>query len=156
MTVLTTIARTGVHAGGVTEHSSGEVPERARRRTFTAAYKLAVLAEYEAADPGQRGQVLRREGLYSSLLTEWRRSRDAGALAGLAATRGRPPVDPVERDNVRLRERNARLEADLDTARRVIEVQGKVSALLEDLSKRAHDASAPPSCGPSSPPRSSG
>jgi len=155
MTVLTTMARTGDHAGGVTEHSSGEVPERARRRTFTAAYKLAVLAEYEAADPGQRGQVLRREGLYSSLLTEWRRARDAGALAGLAATRGRPPADPVERDNVLLRERNARLEADLDTARRVIEVQGKVSALLEDLSKRAHDASAPPSSGPSSPPRSS-
>ena len=100
--------------------------------------------------------MLRREGLYSSLLTEWRRARDAGALAGLAATRGRPPADPVERDNVRLRERNARLEADLDTARRVIEVQGKVSALLEDLSKRAHDASAPPSSGPSSPPRSSG
>ena len=55
MTVLTTIARTGAHAGDVTEHSSGEVPERARRRTFTAAYKLAVLAEYEAAEPGQRG-----------------------------------------------------------------------------------------------------
>lgn len=155
MTVLTTIARTGAHAGVVSEHSSGEFPERARRRTFTAAYKLAMLAEYEAAEPGHRGQVLRREGLYSSLLTEWRRARDAGALAGLAATRGRPPADPVERDNVRLRERNARLEADLDTARRVIEVQGKVSALLEDLSKRAHDASAPPSSGPSSPPRSS-
>lgn len=155
MTVLTTIAQPGAHADGVTEYSTGEVPERARRRTFTAAYKLAVLAEYEAAEAGQRGQVLRREGLYSSLLTEWRRARDAGALAGLAATRGRPPVDPVERDNVRLRERNARLEADLDTARRVIEVQGKVSALLEDLSKRAHDASAPPSSESSSPPRSS-
>ncbi len=56
MTVLTAIGRTGAHAGGVTEHSGGEVPERARRRTFTAAYKLAVLAEYEAAEPGQRGQ----------------------------------------------------------------------------------------------------
>jgi len=139
----------------VNEHPSGEVPERARRRTFTAAYKLQVLADYETAEPGQRGEVLRREGLYSSHLVEWRRARDAGALAGLAATRGRPPADPVERDNARLRERNARLEADLDTARRVIEVQGKVSALLENLSKRAHDASATPSSGPSSPPRSS-
>ncbi len=86
--------------------------------------------------------MLRREGLYSSHLVEWRKARDAGALAGLAASRGRPPADPIQRDNARLRERNARLEADLDTARRVIEVQGKVSALLEVLSKRAHDASA--------------
>ena len=159
MTVLTTISRSGAHAGAVNDdHPSGEVPERARRRTFTGAYKLKVLAEYEAAEPGQRGEVLRREGLYSSHLVEWRRARDAGALASLAATRGRPPVDPIERDNARLRERNSKLEADLDTARRVIEVQGKVSALLEDLSKRAHDASAgttPPRSGPSSPPRSS-
>lgn len=155
MTVLTTIPQPGTHAGVVTDHhSSGEVPERARRRTFTAAYKLAILAEYETAAPGGRGEVLRREGLYSSHLTEWRKARDVGALAGLAATRGRPPADPVERDNQRLRDRNARLEADLDTARRVIEVQGKVSALLEDLSKRAHDASPPPPSAPSSPPRS--
>ncbi len=116
------------------------------------------MEEYEAASPGERGAVLRREGLYSSHLTEWRKARDAGALAGLAATRGRPPADPVERDNERLRVRNSRLEADLDTARRVIEVQGKVSALLEDLSRRAHDASeasTPSRSGPSSPPRSS-
>lgn len=155
MTVLTTIPQTGADAGAVGEHPSGEVPERARRRTFTAAYKLAVLTEYEAAEPGRRGEVLRREGLYSSHLVEWRRARDVGALAGLAAARGRAPVDPVERDNVRLRERNTRLEADLDTARRVIEVQGKVCALLDDLSKRAHDASGPTRSGPSSPPRSS-
>lgn len=156
MTVLTTLSQSSAHAGAVNDdRSSGEVPERARRRSFTAAYKLRVLAEYEAAEPGQRGVVLRREGLYSSHLVEWRRARDAGALAGLAATRGRPPADPVERDNARLRERNAKLEADLDTARRVIEVQGKVSALLEDLSKRAHDASTSPNSGPSSPPRSS-
>jgi transposase len=157
MTVLTTIPQLGTHAGVVVEHPSGEVPERAKRRTFTAAYKLAIVAEYEAAPPGVRGEVLRREGLYSSHLTEWRKARDAGALAALAATRGRPPADPVERDNVRLRERNLRLEAELDTARRVIEVQGKVSALLEDLSKRAHEASeapVPPRSGPSSLPRS--
>ena len=158
MTVLTTIPRPGVHAGEVTDHRSGEVPERAKRRTFTAAYKLSIVAEYEAASPGERGAVLRREGLYSSHLTEWRKARDVGALAGLAATCGRPPADPVERDNERLRARNSRLEADLDTARRVIEVQGKVSAVLEDLSRRAHDtseASTPSRSGPSSPPRSS-
>ena len=156
MTVLTTVPRRGTHAGVVTDHPSGEVPERAKRRTFTAAYKLKIVEEYENAELGARGEVLRREGLYSSHLTEWRKARDVGALAGLAATRGRPPADPVERDNQRLRERNARLEAELDTARRVIEVQGKVSALLEDLSRRAHDASeasTPSRFGPSSPPR---
>jgi len=142
----------------VTDHPSGEVPDRAKRRTFTAAYKLKIVEEYEAATPGERGVVLRREGLYSSHLTEWRKARDTGALAGLAATRGRPPADPVERDNERLRTCNTQLEADLDTARRVIEVQGKVSALLEDLSRRAHgtsEASTPSRSGPSSPPRSS-
>jgi len=158
MTVLTTIPTPGVHAGAVMDHPSGEVPERAKRRTFTAAYKLKIVEEYEAATPGERGVVLRREGLYSSHLTEWRKARDTGALAGLAATRGRPPADPVERDNERLRTRNTQLEADLDTARRVIEVQGKVSALLEDLSRRAHgtsEASTRSRSGPSSPPRSS-
>ncbi len=60
--------------------------ERPRRRSFTAEYKLQILAEYEAAKPGQRGALLRREGLYSSHLVEWRRARDAGALAGLQAT----------------------------------------------------------------------
>lgn len=157
MTVLTTVSGRGAHAGVVADHSSGEVPERAKRRTFTAAYKLKIVEEYEAAEPGARGEVLRREGLYSSHLTEWRKARDVGALAGLAATRGRPPADPVERDNQRLRDRNRRLEAELDTARRVIEVQGKVLALLEDLSRRAHDASEgsrPSRFGPSSPPRS--
>jgi len=158
MTVLTTIPGPGVHAGAVTDHPSGEVPERAKRRTFTAAYKLKIVEEYEAATPGERGVVLRREGLYSSHLTEWRKARDTGALAGLAATRGRPPADPVERDNERLRARNTQLEADLDTARPVIEVQGKVSALLEDLSRRAHgtsEASTRSRSGPSSSPRSS-
>ena len=158
MTVLTTVSRRSAHAGLVTDHRSGEVPERASRRTFTAAYKLKIVEEYENAGPGLRGEVLRREGLYSSHLTEWRKARDVGALAGLAATRGRPPADPIERDNQRLREVNTRLEAELDTARRVIEVQGKVSALLEDLSKRARDGSGgptPPRFGPSSPPRSS-
>ena len=161
MTVLTTVSGRGAHAGVVTDHSSGEVPERAKRRTFTAAYKLKIVEQYEASEPGLRGEVLRREGLYSSHLTEWRKARDVGALAGLAATRGRPPADPIERDNERLRDLNARLEQALDTARRVIEVQGKVSALLEDLSRRAHDASPDSSAargrrsGPTSPPRSS-
>ena len=88
--------------------------------------------------------VLRREGLHTSHLVEWRCSRDAGALAGLSATRDRPPADPVERDNARLREANAHQELDLSYAREVIAIQGKLSAALNDLSNRARDASGPP------------
>jgi transposase-like protein len=110
-----------------------EVPERAKRRRYPAKYKLEVLAEYEALDRDGKGALLRREGLYTSLISEWRKQRDRGALAGLAAKPGRPPVDPVERENARLRQRVERLEGDLDRARKVIEVQGKLSALLEDL-----------------------
>jgi hypothetical protein len=72
-------------AGRVTgkrpERPDPEVPERARRRTFTAQYKLDVVAEYDAATTGEKGAVLRREGLYSSHVIEWRRARDAGTLA---------------------------------------------------------------------------
>ena len=78
-------------AGRVTgdrqERPDPEVPEKARRRTFTAQYKLDVLAAYDAAGPGEKGAILRREGLYSSHLVDWRRSRDSGALAGLARPR---------------------------------------------------------------------
>ena len=78
MSVLSTISGSGVDAGGMGEHFEGEVPERAKRRTFTGAYKLRILAEYEAAAPGRRGEVLRREGLYSSHLVEWRRVSTPG------------------------------------------------------------------------------
>ena len=78
-------------AGRVTgERPDPEVPERARRRRFTAQYKLDVVAEYDAAATGEKGAVLRREGLYSSHVIEWRRARDAGTLAGPPRPRGRP------------------------------------------------------------------
>ena len=120
-------------AVGVEEVPDPQVPERARRRTYTAKYKAQILAEYDAADRDGRGAMMRREGLYSSLLSEWRKQRDKGALEALGKTRGRPPVDPVERENARLKAQVAKLEAELDTSRRVIEVQGKLSALLEQL-----------------------
>jgi transposase-like protein len=110
-----------------------EVPERAKRRRYPAKYKLEILAEYEALDRDGKGALLRREGLYTSLISEWRKQRDRGAIDALAAKPGRPPVDPVERENARLRQRVERLEGDLERARKVIEVQGKLSALLEDL-----------------------
>ncbi len=120
------------HAGQVSDPNP-EVPERARRRSYSAKYKLGILARYEGLDRGGKGALLRREGLYTSLISQWRKQRDRGALEALAAKPGRLPVDPVERENVRLRQRVGRLTEELDTARRVIEVQGKLSALLEEL-----------------------
>jgi transposase len=131
MAVETTADRRA-HAGRVNDPDP-EVPERATRRRYPAKYKLEILAEYETLDRDGKGALLRREGLYTSLLSEWRKQRDRGAIEALAAKPGRPPVDPVERENARLHQRVDRLESDLDRARKVIEVQGKLSALLEDL-----------------------
>jgi transposase-like protein len=114
-----------------------EVPERARRRTFTAKYKLEVLAAYDAADPGEKGAILRREGLYSSHIVDWRRARDAGALAGLTQPRGRRRPDPRDAQIARLHKEKARLEQELAKARFVVEVQAKLQALLETLSESA-------------------
>lgn len=111
-----------------------EVPERARGpRRYSAKYKARVLAEYETLDKAGKGALLRREGLYSSLITAWREQRDRGALAALAKPAGRRPVDPLERENAKLRHRVEKLEGELDKARKVIEVQGKLSALLEQF-----------------------
>src|SRR3954470_8107682 len=79
-----------------------EVPERARRRTFTAKYKLEILAAYDAAADGEKGALLRGEGLYSSHIVAWRRARDASALAGLAVPRGRRRRDPQAEQIARL------------------------------------------------------
>ncbi len=115
----------------------GPRAERPRRRSFTAEYKLQILAEYEAADPGERGALLRREGLYSSHLVEWRRARDAGALASLTG-QPRPTRRTAEQvENERLRRDKARLEAELAKTRAALEVVGKAHALLELLSESA-------------------
>lgn len=111
-----------------------QVPERASRRTYTALYKLDVLAEYDRLDKNGKGALMRREGLYSSLLTEWRRQRDRGALQALSAPRGPKPADPATRRTVELEAAKARLEAELATARSVIRIQGELSALLAKLS----------------------
>lgn len=106
---------------------------QARRRRYGAAYKLEILAEYETLDREGKGDLLRREVLYTSLLSEWRKQRDRGAIEALAGKPGRPPHDPMERENARLKHRVERLEVDLERARSVIEVQGKCSALLEEF-----------------------
>jgi transposase-like protein len=122
------------HHGGVTGDPDPEVPLRAKPpRSYSARYKAEILAEYETLDKAGKGALLRREGLYTSLISEWRKQRDRGALVELAKPSGRPPVDPIERENARLRRENERLAAELDKAKKVIEVQGKLSALLEQL-----------------------
>jgi transposase len=111
-----------------------EVPERLRPpRSYPAAYKLRILEEYEQLDKQGKGALLRREGLYTSLISEWRKQRDRGALAALQQRRGRPPSDPRDRQLARLERDNARLRDQLERARKVIEVQGELSALLGDL-----------------------
>ena len=110
-----------------------EVPAKARSRTYSAAYKARVLAEYESLDKAGKGALLLREGLYTSLISAWRLQRDQGAKEALARPAGRPAADPRDRENARLRLENERLQAELAKARKVIEVQGKLSALLGQL-----------------------
>jgi transposase-like protein len=110
-----------------------EVPAKARSRRYSASYKAKILAEYEELDKAGKGALLRREGLYTSLIAAWRTQRDQGALAALAKPAGRPQTDPRDRENVKLRNEVERLAAELDRARKVIEVQGKLSALLGQL-----------------------
>ena len=105
--VMTTVVA-GRHAEPVTEPEP-EVPERATRRTYTAQYKLRILAEYERRGRDERGALLRREGLYSSLISEWRKQRDEGALQALAASPGRPASDSREQELTRQGRENAHL-----------------------------------------------
>jgi transposase len=110
-----------------------EVPAKARTRRYSASYKAKILAEYEELDKAGKGALLRREGLYTSLISAWRDQRDRGAREALAKPAGRPQADPRDRENVKLRKENERLAAELEKARKVIEVQGKLSALLGQL-----------------------
>jgi transposase len=111
-----------------------EVVATARRRTFTAAYKQQILRQADACTkPGERGALLRREGLYSSHLTEWRRARDLGGLAGLEPAQRGPKVQPVDPSAVELKQLRrdlARVQAKLERAELVIDIQKKVAALL--------------------------
>lgn len=109
-----------------------EVRAVAKRRSFTAAYKLSVLAEADrASGTGEIGALLRRESLYSSHLTTWRRERDAGALQALGRRRGRKAkMTPEARRAAVLEAKNARLERELAQARLIVEVQKKLCTLL--------------------------
>jgi transposase len=111
-----------------------ELVERAKRRSFSAKYKLEILAKADACTAsGEIGELLRREGLYTSHLTYWRKQRRDGALKELGKPRGRKPADRRDAEIAELRRRAERAESELQKARRVIEIQGNVSALLEQM-----------------------
>jgi transposase-like protein len=131
MTVTMAAPRTKVDPEAMPSPPDPEVPEKARRRRFSAEYKLAILREADACtEPGQIGALLRRERLSSSHLVDWRRQREAGALQALARKRGPEPADPTRVEVERLRRANERLATRLAQAEKIIELQGKVSELL--------------------------
>jgi transposase len=111
----------------------GPRADRPKRRRFTAEYKAKILAEYDAAERGERGAILRREGLYSSHIIEWRKVAEAGARSGLSpATR-----DRRDREIEQLRARAEKAEAELSRTRAALDLVGKAHALLETLSESA-------------------
>jgi transposase len=108
-----------------------EVVPKAERRKFTAEYKLRVLAEADVCtQPGQIGALLRREGIYRSLLDKWRNQRREGTLHALSPQKRGPKVDPQAVEIARLRRENERLQKRLQQAETIIEVQKKLSVLL--------------------------
>lgn len=120
---------------------------RPSRRVFTPDYKLAVVTEYENAPAGEKGAILRREGLYSSHIVEWTRARDAGRLTrqiaepGTSAKPARKSAEQVELE--KLRRQNEKLASDLAKTRMALDIMGKAHALLEELSESAEDDTPP-------------
>ena len=141
----------GTPAGRRAAQADGPRSAQPKRRTFTAAYKLAMIGKYDAAtEPGAKGALLRGEGLYDSHISYWRKARDSGALKSsaavpadgvlVAAHKGRPAG---EAENERLRKRLAKAEVKLEQTRAALDIMGKAFALLELLSGSAD--SPPPS-----------
>jgi transposase len=128
----TAAAKAGADLGA--SRPDPEVVAKAKRRTYTAEYKQRILEEAEvaAATRGAVGALLRREGLYSSLLATWRRERASGIHEALTPQRRGPKSkrNPLEEENQKLRRQNARLTEDLRKAQIIIDVQKKVAALL--------------------------
>lgn len=123
---MTLADTTRIDDGGVTPRA-----DRPKRRTFTAEYKAQVLAEYESAETGERGAILRREGLYSSHITEWRKAAAAGASTAL----GPKARDRRDREIEQLRTRAEKAEAELARTQAALDLVGKAHALLETLSE---------------------
>lgn len=121
-----------------------QVHERATVRRYSAAYKARILEEYDRLDKAGKGALMRREGLYSSLISSWRTARDHGAEQALARPAGRPKTDPRDKKIDTLQAEVERLRAELGKTRQVIEVQGKLFALLDQL---ATSSETPPGRG---------
>jgi transposase-like protein len=123
----------GKAAGAPPVHPDPEVVAQAKRRSFTADYKRRILNEVDQAKgTGGVGALLRREGLYSSILTDWRRERAAGIAQGLAPQKRGPKSrrDPVAEELQQLRRQNERLTEQLRKAELIIDVQKKIALLL--------------------------
>ena len=147
---------------GVVSSSDGPRGDQPRRRVFTAEYKLRMVAEYDrASTPGERGGLLRREGLYHSHIIEWRKARDAGTLVARPgaewseARQGKENEQAVPRrrgptseqaEVERLRRQNEKLARDLARTQAALDIVGKAHALLELLSESAEPTREP---GPS-------
>ena len=128
---------TMTNASMVARAQNGEVRDdpaaKPARRRFTTEYKHAIVEEYDAAaETGAKGAILRREGLYTSHIVEWRRAKEAGALAGLAP-RHRKKRSSAERELLRATKRIERLEGQLANHKQALEIQGKASELLSRL-----------------------
>ena len=133
-------------AGRRAAGADGPRSSRPKRRTFTAAYKLAMIEKYDAAtEPGEKGALLRGEGLYDSHISYWRKARNSGGLKSPSAA---VPADGVpaavhkgrtagEAENERLRKRLAKAEVKLEQTRAALDIMGKAFALLEMLSESA-------------------
>ncbi len=122
------------NGGGPAGMVDPEVVPMGRRRQFSRAYKLRVLAEAEQCQRGEVGALLRREGLYSSVLSKWRQQKAAGKLDGPSGSQEQK-VEDQAKELRRLQRENARLQAQLARAEAIIEVQKKLSALLEAMEK---------------------
>ena len=137
MNMTTASLNSRAHTGGVTDDDI-DPAAKPTRRSFSAEYKAEILAEYDSHPKGseERRAILRREGLYSSHISEWRTQAEAGARDGLAAkSRKRRTAEQIELE--KLRKRNERLEAELARTTTALEITGKVHALLEQLSESA-------------------
>jgi transposase len=138
MTLADQAAMSG-HDGQVT---SGK-PERPKRRTFTAAYKARILAEFDALPDGSagRGELLRREQLYHSHLEHWRGQQQKGTLPATTGKAGRNPESEelarLRAENKKLKARSGRLENELGRTKTALDIAGKAFALLEDISRSA-------------------
>ncbi len=123
--------------GGVAAKKKGPRAGRPKRRSFTAEYKMAIVAEYEAlTETGAKGALLRREGLYHSHIIDWTRARDTGGLNGLSAkpTGPKPAKTAAEKDNERLAAELAAAKAELAKKDKALQILGKAHELLEMLS----------------------